>query len=291
MKLITFLLTFLCSSFIQAELKVATLTPLLADLAKQIGGEHVTVIDLMGPNGDPHSFQPSPRSLSEAQGAKIYLASGKKLEPFLPKLRSIVAGKASVIEVGRTIPTLQISADSPVYACCPKHSSGSIDPHWWQSVENWRRASNVVYKAFSEADPANADYYKARAKSYRKELSTLKSWCKKQIATIPKNQRHLATAHAAYGYFCKEFGFKSIPVQGLNKEQSATSQYITEAITTLKDNKVKAIFPEKLSNPKSIQTIAKTANVKIGEPLYADSHSSIIGMFKANVSTIVKTLR
>ncbi|MGJ8671897.1 metal ABC transporter substrate-binding protein [Rubritalea sp.] len=291
MKLLS-LLTLIATALVsQAELKVATLNPLLADLARHVGGPQVEVVDLLGPNGDPHTFQPSPSKLASAKGAKIYLASGKDLEPALPKLKSILAGKAIIVEVGRDIPSLRISGSSAVYACCPKHSVGALDPHWWQSIENWRRASSIVEKEFSKADPANAATYKENSKKYRKELSDLKSWSKKQISTIPRNQRNLATAHAAFGYFCKEFGFKSIPIQGLNKEQSASPQYVAEAIEVIKKNHVKALFPEKGANTKSLQTISKATGAKIAGPLYADSANSIIGMFQYNIETIVKYLR
>lgn len=291
MKFLTLFALLATALISQAKMKVATLNPMLSDLARQVGGAHIEVIDLMGPNGDPHTFQPTPSRLAKAKGAKLYIASGKKLEASLPKLRSIVAGKATVIEVGQKIPSLRISGSSAVYACCPKHSTGSLDPHWWQSIENWRRASTILEKEFSKVDPANASTYKARSSNYRKQLSNLKSWGKKQISTIPRSQRNLATAHAAFGYFCKEFGFKSIPIQGLNKEQSASPQYIQEAIGVIKKNRVKAIFPEKGANTKSLQTISKATGAKIAEPLYADSATSIVEMFQHNINTIVKNLK
>lgn len=276
---------------VQAKMKVVALHPLLADLARQVGGADVEVVDLLGLNADPHTFQPTPKALAGTQGASLYLAMGKNLEPYLPKLKSIVASKAVVMEVGRNLPSLQISKGSSVYACCPKHSTGTLDPHWWHSVENWRRATNDVAKQFAALDPAHAAGYKARANHFRAVLAGLHNENKKKIASIPRNRRHLATAHAAFGYFCKEYGFKSIPVQGLNKEQSATPQYISEAITTIKANNVQAIFPEKLANQKGVESIAKNAGVKIGEPLYADNCRSIITLFQHNVDAIVSALK
>ncbi|MEO1855944.1 MAG: metal ABC transporter substrate-binding protein [Rubritalea sp.] len=291
MKLLISLIALITTLHCSAQTKVTTLSPLLADLAKQIGGDKVTIVDLMGPNGDPHTFQPAPSKLAKAQGSALYLASGKKLEPFLPKLKSIVGNKGLVLEVGLRLPSLKISGDSSVYACCPRHSHGALDPHWWHSIENWRRASTIVEKALIQIDPSSTSYYKSRTKAYRKQLAELKSWAKKEIATIPRSQRNLATGHAAFGYFCKEFGFKSIPVQGLNKEQSATPQYIAEAIATVKKNKVKAIFPEKGANSKSLQTIAKSTGAKIAPPLYADHAQSIQGMFQHNINTITNALK
>ena len=289
MKALLFLI--LSSSLVMAKIKVAALTPLLADLAEQIGGEQVTVISLSGSSSDPHSFTPTPKTLSKAQGAKLYIASGKGLESFLPELRTIVGNKGKVIELGKNIVSIKVSGDSAVYACCPKHSYGALDPHWWHSIEAWRRASTLLSKELSAVDPANADYYKTRATNYRRELSKLKLWAKKEVASIPRSQRMLPTAHAAFGYFCKEFGFKSIPIQGINKEQSASPQYLAEAIKIIKDNKVKAIFPEKDANTKALKSIAKSTGVSVAPALYGDSAPSITEMFKHNVSTIAKALK
>jgi len=275
----------------QAKIKVATLSPLIADLARQVGGDKVTVIDLIGTTGNPHSFQPTTQVLKKAAGAQLYLASGKGMEPYLPKLKSLIGDSAIVLELGKNIRSLEISAKSNIYACCPNHSHGVIDPHWWHSLDNWRKATSTLADQLTELDPANKAYYKAAAKQYRAQLSKTQSWAKTQIATIPKEARMLATAHAAFGYFCKDYKFKSIPLRGINSEQASSPQYLSEAVATLQESKVKAIFPDESSNPKALQTVSKASGVKLASKIYSDSHSSIIGMFQHNVTTITQALK
>lgn len=289
MKALLFLL--LSSTLLIAKVKVAVLSPLLADLAENIGGDKVTVVSLAGKNYNPHDFNPTPRDLNKAQGAALYLASGKGLEKFLPELRSIVGNKGKVVEVGKNVVSIKVSGDSAVYACCPKHSFGTIDPHWWHSIEAWRRASTILAKELSAVDPANAKYYKDQASQFRRELSKLKSWAKKEISAIPRSQRLLPTAHAAFGYFCKEFGFKSIPIQGINREQSSSPQYVAEAIKIIKDNKIKAVFPEEGANTKGIKSIAESSGAKVAPYLYGDSAPSIQELFRHNVTTIRTALQ
>ena len=113
-----------------AGLKVATLHPLMTDLARQVGGNQVEVISLLGPNDHPHSFSPSPKILAKARGAQIYLASGKNMEPYLGRLRDTVGSNATILEVGRKVPSLKVSGRDAQYVCCPKHAFGAIDPHW-----------------------------------------------------------------------------------------------------------------------------------------------------------------
>src|SRR5690606_2417839 len=94
-----------------AEMKVAVLHPLLADLAKQVGGDRVEVIDLIGRNGDPHRFEPAPADLQRAKDAKLYLASGMGLESYLGALRGIVGGTAEVVEIGKDLPSIEGTCD------------------------------------------------------------------------------------------------------------------------------------------------------------------------------------
>jgi zinc/manganese transport system substrate-binding protein len=283
-------LFFFLTLFAHGKVKIATLSPLLADLANQVGGDYVEVIDLIGITGNPHSFNPTTQVLKKASGATLYLASGKNLEPYLPKLQSLVGNSATILEVGKNIRSLEISNKSAAYACCPNHSHGILDPHWWQSIENWRRAASILETQLIQLDPQNKAHYKARTKAYRAQLHQLNAWAKTQIATIPKSNRTLATAHAAFGYFCHDFSFKSIPLRGLNSEQAASPQYINLAVSTLKEKNARAIFPDESSNPKALETVSKTSGIKLAPKIFADSHASIIGMFKHNITTITTAL-
>jgi len=119
----------------------------------------------------------------------------------------------------------------------------------------------------------------------------INSWVKKQLLAIPKSNRNLATAHAAYAYFCKEYGFKSIPIQGVNREQVTDASYLSTVVGTLKKEKVKAIFPEHGNNDKSLKTVSKSAGVQLGLPLYADSAPSIQKLFENNVTAMVQGLK
>jgi len=105
-----------------AKLKVASLHPLITDVARQVAGDHATVVQLIPPHMDPHHFSPSPKTLLKAKGAKIYLASGKHLETYLPKLKSTLGNSAKIVEVGRTIPSQKISGRNSQFVCCPQHA-------------------------------------------------------------------------------------------------------------------------------------------------------------------------
>lgn len=275
-----------------AGLKVGVFHPLLVDLAKQVGGDAVEVVDLAQGTSDLHRFQPGPKELSKARGAQLYLVAGKGFEPYLSKVQSIV-GADRVLEVGRKIPSLSYGKGSQLHACCPDdhgHDHGGIDPHWWHSVDAWRRAASIVADEFSKRDPANKALYAANAKKFRSEMDALDNWVKGQMKRVPTSRRTLATAHAAFGYLCKDNGWKMLPIQGMNREQSPSSKWLGEMAAVIRDQKVGALFPEESHNPKVFQSLAKQTGITVGKPLVADSYSSIAGMFKHNVTIIVGTL-
>ena len=272
-----------------AELKVAVLHPLLGDIARQVGGSQVQVIDLIGPNGDPHHFEPKPQDIQPAESAQIYLIAGMGLEGYLPKLKAIIANKATLIDVGANLPALQGGCDHEEAETTPEHE---LDPHWWHSIDLFRRATSTVADAFTAASPENAELFQKNATAYRNQLDELERWSKREISKIPRDKRQLATAHAAFNYFCKDFGFTAHPVQGLNREQMPDPKQLATLIAELKTSHVAAIFPEKESNPKILQTLTHDTGIRLAEPLIADGVGvkSYDAMFRHNVEAIVRAL-
>lgn len=269
-------------------LKVATLHPLLTDLARQVGGDQVEIVDLIGANGDPHHFEPNPEDLKRASGARLYLAAGLGLEAYLPGLKSVVSPGAKVIEAGASLPLLHGACEDPGH----DHDDHEIDPHWWHSIDRFRRVTTVVAEAFSEADPDGAETYRRNAARYRETLDELERWARLQLATIPRERRQLATAHAAFNYFCSDFGFTAFPVQGINREQSPDPAELANLISELKRKQVVAIFPEKESNPKLLAVLTRDTGIRLGNPLIADGTNSTtyVSMVRSNVETIVSGL-
>jgi len=286
------LLWLLMAAALRAELKVAALHPLLADLAQQVGRERVAVVDLLGPSGNPHSFEPSPSDLRRAADAKIFLACGMGLESYLPGLRDATAGKAAFVVIGDGLPSLAGACDhGPAGDAGGSHQHGA-DPHWWHSPDAFRRAASIVAEAFAAADPEHAASYRANAEDYRERLGELERWARRELAKVPAEQRYLATTHDAFGYFCRDFGFTAVALQGLNREQSASPAKLAKTIEIIRARKLRAIFPEQEANPKVLESVVADTGVRLGEPLSADGvkAGSYEAMLRGNVERIVNAL-
>ncbi|MGE9290984.1 MAG: metal ABC transporter substrate-binding protein, partial [Puniceicoccales bacterium] len=149
-----FRVAFLAAAWLPAvasALEVATLHPLMGDLARQIGQDRVTVIELIGPEDNPHQFDPSPRTFEAAAGAPLILASGKGLEShYLPKLADGLQPNQEIFQVGRGVHSL-VAADGNLAACCAHHRhTGIVDPHWWHDPDNMRRAAYQLAEKMGE---------------------------------------------------------------------------------------------------------------------------------------------
>ncbi len=278
-----------------AELIVASLNPVVSDIAKQVGGEHVKVIELMKPGENPHIYEPTPEQLRAAHGTRIILAAGMGLEIYLADLRDTLTADQQILEIGSSIPPL-ISEHGCSTCTAHEHSHqhNAIDPHWWHSIKNLQRATLIIADIFSKLAPENAGYFKSRSRAYRNELDKLHSWTKREIYKIPRKERILTTAHASFGYFCRDFEFTAAPVQGLSSEATPNPNQIATVIETIQQKNIKAIFPEKHVNPKLINTIIRETGVKQGRPLLAagpdPEEPTCVAMIRYNVKTIVEAL-
>ena len=272
-----------------APLQVSALHPLMADLARQVGGDRVKVVDLVGEGGNPHRFEPRPDDLARMQASALVLAAGKGLEPYLNRLHDSLQG-VRVVEVGSSIPSLTLARDGD-----GDGAAGTPDPHWWHGVENMRRAARVVALALADKDPAGKTDFLANAQTYGARLELMQRWATSELAKVPRSQRKLVTAHNAFAYFAKEFDFTVIAVAGLNAEQNNTPQALAQTIEAVKLSGVKAIFPEYKANAKVLESIAAASATTLAAPLIADGNGSgqdagFEAMFRHNVQSITQAL-
>ncbi len=286
------LLLFLLLSGVAQALDVASLHPIITDALRQVGGDRVNIVEIGKPGMNVHTFQPRASDLKKMTKARLIFASGKNLEPYLDGLEDSLGDHQVIIKVGQSVPSQKISAKDEVYACCPTHAVGGIDPHWWHNVRNMERAVRTIERKLASADPEGKAYYSARSKMATAKLRALDQWVKAQVSTIPKGKRHLVTAHAAFGYFCKAYGFKATFVQGLSAQGEVPAKQLAESIKQIRAAGIPTVFPETSANPKILQQIARESGAQIGKPLIADgSVASYDQMIRSNVTKIAAGLR
>lgn len=264
-----------------APLKIASLHPLLSEMAACIGGEHAEIVNLFPENGDLHSFNPTTRELAAARGAKLVLACGKGVEPYLADLRDTLSADTAIIEVGRDVPDVRVPGTS------------FSDPHWWNTPENMKRASRTLLAAMAQLAPQHKDSFSTGRNTYAAKMDRLTRAARLKLSRIPQNARHLVTGHAAMCHFCAAFNLKPISIQGVARESQGDPATLAALLADLRHRKVRCIFTDTNSTPKELQVIADQLGIPTA-PLVMDgiypASQSYEGIFMHNINTISEHL-
>jgi zinc/manganese transport system substrate-binding protein len=277
--------------------RVTSLSTVMADLARDIGGNRVEVVEIVKPGIDPHIYEPTPGDLKKISASQILLASGLGFEGYLDKLRGTFSKSGvRVVSGGDVVQPIEGSCADHDHAGHDHHHHGTMDPHWWHSVSNTRAVARQIRDALSSTDPEGRAIYEKNAAALDQRLEALTKWIRLQVAGLPKSRRVLVTSHDALGYFAKDHGFDILAVQGISTSDQPSSQKIRALIEEIQNRQVKAIFAENIENPKVLEQITAETGAKSGGVLYADGlgkgdASSYEGMMRHNVKTIVDALR
>jgi manganese/zinc/iron transport system substrate-binding protein len=279
---------------VDGALNVVTTIGQIADAARIVGGEHVAVNSLMGPGTDPHLYVASAGDVDKLREADIVFYNGLFLEAQMEDVLEQLAERQTVVAVSSGIDEADL-LPSAQYA-------DEFDPHIWFDVTLWMRAVEQVRDTLKEADPAHAADYDANAAAYLSELETLHAYVQEQAARIPAGQRVLVTAHDAFNYFGRAYGFEVLGLLGVSTSAEAGAADVQALAVTIAERRIPAIFVETSVPPRYVQALqeavrARGVEVAIGGSLYSDSlgdpggpAGTYVGTVRANVETIVNGL-
>ncbi|XAZ24355.1 zinc ABC transporter substrate-binding protein [Sinorhizobium sp. B11] len=264
-------------------LKVVASFTVLADVVRQIGGDHVKVTSLVGPNGDPHEFEPSPADAKALNAAKVTFVSGEGLEGWMDRLITASGYKGKPITVSEGINTRTMEEDGKTVT----------DPHVWNSPVNVKIWVANIEKALSAADPADAAAFKANAEKYTKKLDELDAYAHAKLDKIADNSRKVLTSHDAFGYFGREYNVSFLAPLGLSTESEASAADVAKLIEQIKQEHVKTYFFENSNDPRLVKQVATATGAEPGGELYVESLSDSKGpaptyekMFRYNVDQL-----
>ena len=278
------------------KINVVTTTSMITDLVKNIGGDYINLQGLMGSGVDPHLYKASEGDVSKLSEADIIFYNGLHLEGKLVEVFEKMAHQNK-----KTI-ALSDALDERTLIGSEFFAS-NYDPHIWFNIDYWKEATKFVVLQLSEALPEHQAVFKTNGEAYLNKLETLKTKLNKIIQTLPEDKRVLVTAHDAFNYFGKSFGFEVVGLQGLSTATEAGVQDVQKLSDFIIERKVKAIFIESSVPKRTIEAVkaavnAKKHEVEIGGSLYSDAlgnpgtaEGTYIGMFEYNVNTIVNALK
>lgn len=273
-------------------LPVVTSFSILADMVKTIGGDAVTVTNLVAPDGDAHTFEPRPTDAKAVAAAKLVFVNGLGFEGWMNRLTESAhyTGPVIVVSKGVTPRTMTEDEDGT--------SKTVTDPHAWQNLENGRIYVKNISEALIAALPAQAQAIATRTKNYDSEIVKMQGWINAEFAPIPQKKRKIITSHDAFGYFGAAYKIVFLAPEGLSTESEPTAKDVAALIDQIKAQHVTSVFLENMSNPRLIKQIAKDGGARIGGTLYSDSLSkpdgpaaTYLGMFKNNVPLLAAAMK
>jgi zinc/manganese transport system substrate-binding protein len=252
------------------KLKVVASFSVLGDMVRNVGGERIELVTLVGPNGDAHVYSPTPADGRRLTEAKIVFTNGLKFEGWIDRLIKSSGTKAARVEAAKGVKPLRGEEDGHGHG---HHDHGSSDPHAWQSIGNAKTYVANVRDALIAADAAGKDTYEANAGAYLKQLDELEAEVKSLVAGIPTERRRIITSHDAFRYFEAAYGIDFVSPQGVSTESEASAKDVARIIQQIKREKIAAVFVENVSDARLMERIAKETGAKIGDRVYSDALS------------------
>ena len=277
------------------KLKVVVTTSMLTDLVKNIGGDLIDLQGLMGAGVDPHLYKASEGDVSKLFNADVIFYNGLHLEGKLVAVFEKMETQKTTVALGEFLAKEGLIGSD--------YFASNYDPHVWFNIQYFKEFSDKVTSVLSEKDPKNAASFTANNLAFQQKLDLLHTAVVNTIATLAPEKRILVTAHDAFNYFGKAYGFKVVGLQGLSTATEAGVQDVQKLSEYIIANKVKAIFIESSVPIRTIEALqeavlSKVHQVSIGGSLYSDAlgdadsvEGTYVGMFLYNIKTIVNALQ
>ena len=269
------------------KFKVITTFTVIADIARNIGGDAAIVESITKPDAEIHNYQVTPGDIRRTYGSDLILYNGLNLELWFEKFFKNFNSIPSVV-VTDNIKPLGIS-EGP-YA-------GKPNPHAWMSTKNALIYIENIRKAFVKYDKKNVETYNKNAAIYAKKIMSLDEPFREKIESLTIENRWLVTSEGAFSYLADDYGLKEAFLWPINADGQGTPQQVRKVIDLVRKNRIPAIFSESTVSSKPAKQVARETGARYGGVLYVDSLTSedgkvpsYIDLLKVTLQTIVEAL-
>jgi zinc/manganese transport system substrate-binding protein len=283
-------------------------------MVKQVGGDRVEIVTLVGPDSDAHVFDPTPADAKKLAGADIFFVNGLGFEGWMERLEKSSGFKGRIVVASKGVKPLTMSEEEghhhgdeakdehehEVHAKDEDHDDEAeevTDPHAWQNLANGKLYVANIRDGLIAADPDGRAIYEANAAKYLDQIAKEDQAVKAALAVLPEARRKIITSHDAFGYFGAAYGLEIIAPQGVSTESEASAQDVAKIIRQIKADKIPAVFIENITDHRLLDQIARDTGAKIGGALYSDALSqpggpapTYLDMFRHNIEVLTAAL-
>jgi zinc/manganese transport system substrate-binding protein len=256
---------------------------ILADMASELAPVGVQVTSLVGPDSDAHAYEPRPADGRRLAEADLVVINGLRFEGWIERMVQVSGHRGPVVVATQGIP--------------PRLQGGSADPHAWQDLALGRRYANNLSEAFAQRWPAERDEIERRRADYLTRIDRLDRQVRDRLGAVPRAMRRVITSHDAFGYFGAAYGVDFLAPQGWTTHSEPSAAAVGRLIRQIKQDGVRAIFVENISDPRLVERIAREGGARVGGTLYSDALSqpggpapTYLGMMEHNARTLAAAL-
>ena len=276
------------------KINVVSTTGMINNIVINVGGERVDAVGLMGPGVDPHLYKASEGDVTRMADADLIFYNGLHLEGAMTEVFEQMQRRVKTVAVAENIP------DSLLLS--PAEYEGAHDPHIWFDVSLWIRAVENISETLIAMDSTHREFYENNTRTYLEKMNELHTYVQKRALEVPETQRVLITAHDAFNYFGRAYGFEVRGLQGISTASEAGTADVQALAKFIAERKIPAVFIESSVPQRNIEAVqaavkARGFGVKIGGELFSDAmgregtvEGTYIGMVRHNIDTIVEAL-
>lgn len=231
------------------KLSVAASFDAMAELTKAVGGDKVNVRTITPAGVEPHEFEPKARDMTAISEASVFVYNGLGMEAWADKAIA-AASNSKLIAVKASEGAKVISNTDPEEI----EEHGQYDPHLWLSLSGAALEAKNIASALALADAANARYYEENAAAYIETLDDLRAEYAGKFAA--SKRKSFVTGHAAFAYFCRDFGLEQNSVEDVFAEGEPSAKQLAELVDYCREKNIKTIFAEDMVSPAVSKTLA-----------------------------------
>ena len=259
----------------------------LADLARNVAGDRLTIRSIVKPGSEIHGYQPTPSDIERAGSADLIVENGLGLELWARKFTASAGD----------IPTLTLSDGTEPLLIAEDAYAGKPNPHAWMSPQRTMAYVDQLERAFGTLDPAGADQFKANAIAYKQRLQRLDQELRSALQAIPEKRRVLVSCEGAFTYLANDYGLEEAYLWPVNAESQVTPKRMARLIETVRDRKIPAVFCESTVSDKAQKQVAAESGARFGGTFYVDSLSkpdgpapTLLKLQRHNVALLINGL-
>ncbi len=250
----------------QGKLNVMTTTEDLASIAREVGGDRITVDSMAKGYQDPHFVEAKPSFILKLQKADVLISVGRELEigwlpPLIQQSRNakIQVGAQGYLDASLGATILEIPNGNITRAMGDVHPLGN--PHYWMDPENGKRIAKEIADKLSELRSGDSAFYQQQLTSFTTRLDAAEKRWLAQMA--PYKGTKMVTYHRSFPNFAERFGLDIVGYVEPRPGIPPTPQHTLDLINEMKRQNVKLVLVEPYFDMKTPIAIGRETGAQV----------------------------